>query len=98
REKNLLDVNQPYLLAISGGLDSTVLAHLLHASGFVFSMAHCNFGLRGQDSEDDEVFVRELARQMGVNVHVKRFDTLSVKAERGISTQMAARELRYQWF
>lgn len=98
REKKLLDVNQPYLLAISGGLDSTVLAHLLHASGFVFSMAHCNFGLRGEESEEDEVFVRELARQLGLIVHVKRFDTLSFKNARGISTQMAARELRYQWF
>lgn len=98
REKKLLDVNQPYLLAISGGLDSTVLAHLLHASGFVFSMAHCNFGLRGEESGEDEVFVRELARQLDIIVHVKRFDTLSFKNARGISTQMAARELRYQWF
>lgn len=98
REKNILDIEEPYLLAVSGGLDSTVLAHLLHRAGASFSIAHCNFQLRGEDSEGDEGFVRELGAQLGRQVYVKRFETKSYGSERGISTQMAARELRYQWF
>src|SRR5690606_35884336 len=87
-----------YLLAISGGLDSMVLAHLLHVSGFSFSMAHCNFGLRGEESQEDEDFIREMAKQMDVKVYVKKFETKQYGSVRGISTQMAARELRYNWF
>lgn len=98
REKNILDFNQHYLLAISGGLDSTVLAHLLHQSGILFSMAHCNFRLRGEESEKDEVFVRQMAKQLGVKVYVKNFETKSHAKMQGVSTQMAARNLRYQWF
>ena len=98
REKNILDFSACYLLAISGGLDSTVLAHLLHRAGISFCMAHCNFNLRGDESVGDEQFVRNLAKQLGLKVHVKSFDTKVYGAEKGISTQMAARELRYQWF
>ena len=98
REKNILDFKGRYLLAISGGLDSTVLAHLLHRSGILFSMAHCNFSLRGEESNKDELFVKELAGRLGTRVFVKRFDTKSYGAAKGISTQMAARELRYEWF
>ncbi|MEX2593694.1 MAG: tRNA lysidine(34) synthetase TilS [Anditalea sp.] len=98
REKNLLDFDQHYLLAISGGLDSTVLAHLLHLSGFSFTMAHCNFGLRGEESDGDEIFIRELANRLAVKVCVKKFETKSYGQGKGISTQMAARELRYEWF
>lgn len=98
REKKLLDFDHHYLLAISGGLDSVVLAHLLHLSGFSFSMAHCNFGLRGEESEEDEIFIRELASRLSVKVYVKNFETKSYGEARGISTQMAARELRYTWF
>ena len=98
REKNILDFKGHYLLAISGGLDSTVLAHLLYRSGISFSMAHCNFGLRGEESDRDELFVRELAGRLETTVFVKRFDTKSYGTAKGISTQMAARELRYEWF
>lgn len=98
REKKLLDVNRHYLLAASGGLDSTVLAHLLHLAGFSFTMAHCNFGLRGKESEGDEIFIRELAKHFGVKVWVKKFETKSFGKAKGVSTQMAARELRYEWF
>lgn len=98
REKDILDFKAHYLLAISGGLDSTVLAHLLHRSGIPFSMAHCNFGLRGEESDKDELFVKELAGRLGTRVFVKRFETKAYGAEKGISTQMAARELRYEWF
>ena len=98
REKNLLDVERQYLLAASGGLDSTVLAHLLHHSGISFAMAHCNFGLRGEESDGDEQFVRELAKRLEVKLYVKSFATKSYGESKGISTQMAARELRYRWF
>src|SRR5690606_27462026 len=98
QEKNLLNPNAHYLLAASGGLDSTVLANLLKLSGFIFSMAHCNFDLRGEESEEDETFVRKLAAELGVKVYVKRFETKAYAGDHGISIQMAARELRYQWF
>lgn len=98
REKNILDFKRQYLLAISGGLDSTMLAHLLHQSGVSFSMAHCNFELRGEESEGDAIFVRELAAQMKVDLYLKHFETKSYAKNQGISTQMAARDLRYQWF
>jgi len=98
REKNLLDLKYQYLLAVSGGLDSTVLAHLLHLSGISFSMAHCNFGLRGDESDGDETFIREMAGRLGVKVYVKKFETKPYSKAMGISTQMAARDLRYQWF
>jgi tRNA(Ile)-lysidine synthase len=98
REKNILDVKAHYLLAISGGLDSVVLAHLLYRSGIPFSMAHCNFGLRGEESDGDERFVQQLAGRLGTEVFMKRFDTKAYGAEKGISTQMAARHLRYEWF
>lgn len=98
REKNILDVERQYLLAASGGLDSTVLAHLLCQAGVTFSIAHCNFGLRGQESNGDEQFVSALAEQLGMKLHLKFFDTKAYAAEKSLSTQMAARELRYQWF
>lgn len=98
QEKNLLDPDAHYLLAASGGLDSTVLANLLKLSGFTFSMAHCNFELRGKESEEDETFVRKLAADLEVKIYVKKFETKVYAGDHGISIQMAARELRYQWF
>ncbi|MDN3669727.1 tRNA lysidine(34) synthetase TilS [Echinicola jeungdonensis] len=98
REKNLLDTEKRYLLAISGGLDSVCLAKLLKLGGIPFAMAHCNFGLRGEESNEDEAFVRSLASEWGVEVFVNKMETKAFAAEKGISTQMAARDLRYQWF
>lgn len=88
---------QRYLLAISGGLDSVVLGHLFWHSGLPFSVAHANFQLRGEESERDEQFVRELAEAWGVPCFVRKFDTRAHARVQGGSIQMAARELRYAW-
>lgn len=86
------------LLAVSGGLDSVAMLHLFHRAGFPFAVAHCNFQLRGEESEEDEKFVRNLAERLAVPFYAKRFDTTKHAESKGISTQMAARELRYAWF
>jgi len=86
------------LLAVSGGVDSIVLAHLLHKAKYDFSIAHCNFKLRGEDSDCDEAFVRNLALQLGKKVFVKEFQTSDYASSNGISIQMAARYLRREWF
>jgi len=86
------------LLALSGGLDSVVLCELLHRAGFDFTIAHCNFQLRGAESDRDESFVRQLANRYRREVLVKRFDTATYAAEQKASIQLAAREMRYDWF
>jgi len=86
------------LLAVSGGIDSVVMMHLFASSGFRFAVAHCNFKLRGQDADDDEKFVEKLCRDHGVKFYSKAFDTKKYATENGLSTQLAARELRYAWF
>ena len=86
------------ILALSGGIDSMVLADLLLKSKVEFVVAHCNFHLRGEKSNGDEQFVREFAERNGIQYFVKHFDTEQYAAEQGISIEMAARELRYVWF
>lgn len=86
------------LLAVSGGVDSVVLCELCKQAGFEFVIAHCNFQLREEESERDERFVRTLGEKYGVDVRVKAFDTESYAAEKKVSIQVAARELRYDWF
>jgi tRNA(Ile)-lysidine synthase len=86
------------LLAVSGGLDSTVLCELSHRAGFAFVIAHCNFRLRGAESDRDETFVRHLAQRYDREVLVQRFDTEAIATARRQSVQVAARELRYEWF
>ncbi|GLU51571.1 tRNA lysidine(34) synthetase TilS [Dyadobacter frigoris] len=86
------------LLTVSGGADSIVLAHLFYRAGFSASIAHCNFGLRDKESDGDELFVKQLAEQYGFPFFVTRFETKKIATQRGISTQMAARDLRYEWF
>ena len=98
RKNKLLDVQKPYLLAISGGMDSVVLAHLLYRAGIRISLAHCNFHLRGAESDGDEDFIKKYGEQLGMPVHVKSFDTRAFMKEMSVSLQMAARELRYAWF
>ena len=87
-----------FVLALSGGADSVVLAHFLKGAGINFEIAHCNFGLRGAESDRDEKFVNALAVSLDVPFHVKHFDTAAYAAELKISIQEAARDLRYAWF
>ncbi|MBO9613622.1 MAG: tRNA lysidine(34) synthetase TilS [Dyadobacter sp.] len=89
---------QPTLLAVSGGIDSVVMAHLFHNLGLPAAIAHCNFGLRGEESDGDEAFVRELAIRYNFPFFVTRPDVKSFVKSAAVSTQMAARELRYEWF
>ncbi|UJH92208.1 tRNA lysidine(34) synthetase TilS [Antarcticibacterium sp. 1MA-6-2] len=90
--------NSKLLLAVSGGVDSVVLAHLCKTSHLNFSIAHCNFNLRGEESDADEEFVVDLADALEVEVFSQRFDTEAYAEEMGVSIQMAARDLRYEWF
>ena len=86
------------LLAVSGGLDSIALCELCEQTGYDFIIAHCNFQLRGEESERDEKFVRELGKKYNKEVLVKRFDTEQFAKKNKLSIQEAARELRYHWF
>lgn len=87
-----------YLVAVSGGADSVALLLCMLREGYEIEAAHCNFQLRGEESERDERFVRELCEQRGVRLHTVRFDTRAVAAEHRESIEMAARRLRYEWF
>lgn len=98
RHNDLFTSGQRLLLTVSGGKDSVLMAHFFKEAGFNFGMAHCNFGLRGSESVRDEHFVRTLAAILEVPVYVTHFETKAFAAAHKISTQMAARELRYQWF
>jgi tRNA(Ile)-lysidine synthase len=86
------------LLAVSGGVDSIVMMDLFLKNGYKVSLAHCNFGLRGEESDGDEEFVKKLAEESDVTCYVEHFDTQKIASGKGISTQMAARDLRYAWF
>jgi len=98
KRERLFSSGDRLLVAVSGGLDSVVLCELLQRAGFDLVIAHCNFGLRGEESERDELFVRGLALRYGREVLVRRFDTITYATSRQVSVQVAARELRYDWF
>jgi tRNA(Ile)-lysidine synthase len=98
RKLDLCRPDDHILLAVSGGIDSVVMAHLFREAGYDCVIAHCNFQLRGVDSELDEGFVRSLASYLEIPVKIKHFDVESEMKEHGISLQMAARDLRYKWF
>ncbi len=88
---------QKILLAVSGGIDSVVMLQLFSNAGIQCAVAHCNFQLRGDDSDGDEKFVQDIARQNNFQFHVARFNTAEVAVSNKISIQMAARQLRYEW-
>ncbi|TWR28252.1 tRNA lysidine(34) synthetase TilS [Mucilaginibacter achroorhodeus] len=86
------------LAAVSGGMDSVLMAHLLKAASYNFAIAHCNFMLRGADADADQHFTKQMAINLGVQFHTINFDTAQYAREHKVSIQMAARDLRYQWF
>jgi tRNA(Ile)-lysidine synthase len=98
KDENLFQPKDKLLLAVSGGVDSVVLCKLCKQAGYDFVIAHCNFQLRGDESDRDEQFVKELAKKYNTEVLVKKFDTEKYAAGNKVSIQVTARELRYQWF
>lgn len=98
KQQNLFSAKDKLLIAVSGGVDSVVLCELCKQTGYDFIIAHCNFQLRGEESERDEAFVKELGKKYGVEVLAKHFDTETYASENKLSTQEAARNLRYAWF
>src|SRR5260221_3223112 len=98
KKENLFSHHDRLLVAVSGGMDSVVLCELLFRAGFDFVIAHCNFRLRGEESERDEQFVRQLAENYGKSMLAQVFDTSAYAAEFKLSIQVAARQLRYNWF
>ena len=97
-EYQLVESNEKLILAVSGGKDSVVMAHLFHQLDYTFAIAHCNFKLRAEDSDEDENFVEELAHKLNVPFYSQSFDTKTYAIENKLSIQMAARDLRYDWF
>lgn len=91
-------ISNRFLLACSGGLDSVVLTHLCKACHLDFSLAHCNFQLRGDESDNDEQFVVRLADELNIKNYVKHFETNDYIIQNKVNVQIAARELRYAWF
>ncbi|MCD8305329.1 MAG: tRNA lysidine(34) synthetase TilS [Prevotella sp.] len=97
-ERDLLNRSALTIVALSGGPDSVCLLRVLLALGFRIEAAHCNFGLRGSESDRDEQFCEALCKRLGVKLHTMRFDTRDYAKRRAISIEMAAREQRYAWF
>jgi len=96
--EQLIAPDDKILLAVSGGVDSVVMVDLFAKSSLHFAIAHCNFRLRGKESDKDQEFVRALAEKLNTSFYSVQFETKKYAKKLGISTQMAARELRYNWF
>ena len=96
--ENLISPQEQVLVAVSGGVDSVAMVHLLQTLGYPLAIAHVNFQLRGKASQLDEQLVEDFSNQLGVPYFVTHFETDVFAKEQGLSTQMAARELRYRWF
>ncbi|MBR4844548.1 MAG: tRNA lysidine(34) synthetase TilS [Alistipes sp.] len=97
-ENELFTHDDKILLTVSGGVDSMVMMALTAAAGYKFGVAHCNFQLRGKESDEDELLVEHEAKRLGVEFYNKRFDTVGEMERTGESMEMAARRLRYAWF
>ncbi len=97
-KEDLFSSDSNILVALSGGADSVALLCILHAAGYHCEAAHCNFHLRGEESNRDEQFVRQLCKKYEIRLHTVDFDTTRYATENHISIEMAARELRYNWF
>jgi tRNA(Ile)-lysidine synthase len=98
RRNNLFKRKDRLLLAVSGGIDSMVMSHLFIKLGTDIGIAHCNFCLREKESDKDEELVKEFAHENKIPFYSVRFNTKEYAAKNGISIQMAARDLRYEWF
>lgn len=96
--RRLFTVKDKLLLAVSGGVDSVVLCHLCKEAGYVFSIAHCNFQLRGEESDRDVAFVKQLAEKYSVPFYLHTFDTTAIAAAEKKSIEETARDVRYAWF
>jgi len=102
--KNHINKNLPFLteskllIAISGGLDSVILTHLCYKLGLNITLAHCNFNLRADESNEDENFIVQLADDLNIEAFIQNFNTETYAKQNKLSIQMAARELRYNWF
>jgi len=98
KKEKLFVPGEKILLAVSGGMDSVAMAELFCRAKYSFGIAHCNFQLRGEESDEDEVFVKDFAKKLKVPCYNRQFFTTDYADEHRLSTQMAARELRYNWF
>lgn len=97
QEKKLFENKEKILLAVSGGVDSMVMVDLFAKANLLFGIAHCNFQLRGKESDTDEQFVKSKAEDLGVPFFKIRFDTEAAAAHYKTSIQIVARDLRYKW-
>ena len=97
-KERLFSTGSRLLLAVSGGIDSMVMGWLVREAGIEHSIAHCNFSLRGEESDADEQYVKSWSQENSIPFYSRKFDTLGYANSHRISVQMAARELRYEWF
>lgn len=98
KREGLAQQEHKIYVAVSGGADSVALLTALHLLGYRLTILHCNFHLRGEESDRDEAFVHRLAEKMGIELRIQHFDTYGYKERHKVSLEMAARELRYAWF